>query len=66
MTNKHSEANRHIVTTFHYKYATKITGSFLELLPGIIFSGGTTKSMPILPNKCSKENYTQLANLCNI
>jgi len=22
--------------------------------------------MPILPNKCSRENYTQLANLCNI
>ena len=40
-TNKHSEAKRHIVTTFHYKYAKKIIGSFLEMLPGIIFSGGT-------------------------
>jgi len=36
------------------------------MLPGIIFSGGTTMVMPILPNKCSRENYTQLANLCNI
>jgi len=24
------------------------------------------KFMPILPNECSRENYTQLANLCNI
>jgi len=24
------------------------------------------KSMPNLPNKCSRENYSQLANLCNI
>jgi len=24
------------------------------------------KSIPNLPNKCSKENYSQLANLCNI
>ena len=24
------------------------------------------KSLPNLPNECSKENYTQLANLCNI
>jgi hypothetical protein len=24
------------------------------------------KSMPNLPNKCSKENNSQLANLCNI
>jgi len=24
------------------------------------------KSMPNFPNKCSKENYSQLANLCNI
>ena len=24
------------------------------------------KSMPNLPNECSRENYTQLANLCNI
>jgi hypothetical protein len=40
-TNKHSEATRHTVVTFQYKYAKKITGSFLEMLPGIIFSGGT-------------------------
>jgi len=39
-TNKHSEATRHTVTTFHYKYAKKIIGSFLEMMPGII-SGGT-------------------------
>ena len=24
------------------------------------------KSLPNLPNECSRENYTQLANLCNI
>jgi len=24
------------------------------------------KSMPNFPNKCSIENYSQLANLCNI
>ena len=24
------------------------------------------KSIPNLPNKCSRENYSQLANLCNI
>ena len=24
------------------------------------------KSMPNLPNECSTENYTQLANVCNI
>jgi len=24
------------------------------------------KSMPNLPNACSRENYIQLANLCNI
>ena len=40
-TNRHSEAKRHTVTKFHYKYAKKIIGSFLEMLPGIIFSGGT-------------------------
>jgi len=40
-TNKHSEATRHTLKIFHYKYAKKITGSFLEMLPGIIFSGGT-------------------------
>ena len=42
-TNKHTKAKRHIFTTFHYKYAKKITRSFLEMLPGIIFSGGATK-----------------------
>ena len=42
-TNKHSEANRHTVTTFHDKYATKIIGCFLEMLLGITFSGGTTE-----------------------
>jgi len=41
-TNRHSEAMRHTVT-FHYKFAKKIIGSFLEMLPGIIFSGGTTE-----------------------
>ena len=42
-TNKHSEAKRHTVTTSDYTYAKKIIGSFLEMLPGIIFSGGTTE-----------------------
>ena len=40
-TNKHTEAQRHTVTKFHYKYAKEIIGAFLEMLPGIIFSGGT-------------------------
>ena len=31
-TNKHSEAKRHTVKIFHYKYAKKINGSFLEML----------------------------------
>jgi len=35
-TDKHTEARRHTVTKFHYKYAK-------EMLPGIIFSGGTTE-----------------------
>jgi len=42
-TNKCSEANRHTVMTFQYKYAKKMIGSFLEMLPDIIFSGGTTE-----------------------
>jgi len=42
-TNKHTEAKRHTVTKFHYKYAKKIIGPLLEMLPGIIFSGGTTE-----------------------
>jgi len=42
-THKHSEAKRHTVTTSDYTYAKKIIGSFLEMLPGIIFSGGTTE-----------------------
>jgi len=40
-TNKLSEAKRHTVTTFHYKYVKKIIGSFLEMLPDIVISGGT-------------------------
>jgi len=31
-TNKHNEAKRRTVTTFHYKYAQKIIASFLEML----------------------------------
>jgi len=42
-TNKHTEVKRHTVTKFHYKYAKEFLGSFLETLPGIIFSGGTTE-----------------------
>ena len=42
-TNKHTEAQRHTVTKFHYKYAKEIIGAFLEMLPGIIFSGGTVE-----------------------
>ena len=40
---KHSEAKRHTVKTFHYKYAKQIIWSFLEMSPGIILSGGTTE-----------------------
>ena len=40
---KHSEAKRHTVKTFHYKYAKQIICSFLEMSPGIILSGGTTE-----------------------
>ena len=43
------------VTIFRYKYDKKI-----------IFSGEITTSMPNLRNEYSRENYTQLANLCNI
>ena len=45
-TNKHSEAKRHTVTTFHYKYAKKkkTIESFMEMLPGIIISGGATEA----------------------
>jgi len=32
-----------LLTTFRYKYAENINGSFLEILPGIIFSGGTNE-----------------------
>lgn len=39
-TSKHTEYKRYTVTKSHYKYAKEITGSFLEMLPGIIFSGG--------------------------
>jgi len=42
-TNRHTEAKRHTVTKFHYKYVKKIIGSFLKMLPGIIFSGGTNE-----------------------
>ena len=40
-TNKYSAAKIHSVKIFHYKYAKKIIGSLLEILPGINFSGGT-------------------------
>jgi len=40
-TNKHSEDKRNSVKIFQYKYTKKIIGSFLEMLPDIIFSGGT-------------------------
>jgi len=33
-TKRHSEAKRHTVKIFHYKYAKKIIGSFLDLLAG--------------------------------
>jgi len=42
-TNMQSEAKRHTATTFHYKYTKIIIGSLLEMLPGIIFSGGATE-----------------------
>jgi hypothetical protein len=42
-TYKHTEAKRNTVTKFQYKYAREIIGSFLEMLPGIIFSGAATE-----------------------
>ena len=42
-TNKHCEAKRHDVATFHYNYAKETFATFLGILPGIIFSGGTTE-----------------------
>ena len=65
-TDKHSEDKRHTVTTFHYKYAKKIIGSFLESYQAFFSVVEQLKSMPNLPNECSREDYTQLTNLCNI
>ena len=39
-----SEAKRHTVKTFHYKYAKKIIGSCLEMLPCTIFRGETPET----------------------
>jgi hypothetical protein len=57
---------RDTVTIFHYKYAKKIIGSFLEMLSDIIFSGGTTAVYAKTTYQCSRENYTQLANLSRL
>jgi hypothetical protein len=65
-TDKHTEAKRHTVTKFQYKYAKEITGSSLEMLPGIISVVEQLKYIPNLLNKCSRKNYSQLANICHI
>jgi len=65
-TNKHSEAKRHNVATFHYKYAKKKYWIFLGNVKALCSVVEQLKCMPNLPNECSRENYTQLANLCNI
>jgi len=65
-TNKHSETKRHSVTTFHHKYAKKISGSSRKCYQSLFSVVEQLKSMPHLPNECSGENYTQLARLCNI
>jgi len=65
-TKKHSEAKKHDVATFHYKYAKKLLELFWECYQALFSVVEQLKSLPNLPNECSKENYTQLANLCNI
>ena len=47
-TNKHNEAKRHTVTV-SLQICQNIIGSFLEMLPSIIFSGGTTEVYPKPP-----------------
>ena len=71
-TNRHSEAERHTVTTFHYIYIyiyicqKKILDLSWKCYQALFSVAEQLKSMPHLPNECSRENYTQLANLCNI
>jgi len=38
----------------------------LECYQALFSVVGQIKSLPNLPNECSRENYTQLANLHNI
>ena len=66
-TNKHTEAKRHIVTTFHDKYAKKkLLALSWKCCQALFLVVEQLKSMPNLANECSRENYTQLSNLCNI
>ncbi len=66
-TDKHSEAKRHTVTTFSYKYAKKkLLDRAWKYYQALFSVVEQLNSMPNLPNECSRENYTQLAKLCNI
>ena len=65
-TNKHSEVKRHTVTTFHYKYAKKLLDLSWKCYQALFSVVEQLKAMPNLPNECSREKYTQLANLSNI
>ena len=42
-SHKHSELRDIVLQLFITNMPKKIIGSFLEMLPGIIFSGGTTE-----------------------
>jgi hypothetical protein len=65
-TYKHSEAKKHAVTTIHYKYAKKLLALSWKYYQALFSVVKQLKSMPNLSNECSRENYIQLANLCNI
>jgi len=75
-TNRHIEAKRHTVTKFHYKYGGKkrkkvrkkerkknLSWKCYQALFSVVEQ---MKPIPNLPNKCSRENYSQSANLSNI
>jgi len=44
----------------------KIIGLSWKCYQALFWVVEQLKSMPNLSNECSRENYTQLANLCNI
>ena len=52
---------------FHYRYAKKNSWIFLGNVNQALSSMvEQLKSMPNLPNECSRENHTLLANRCSI